>query len=395
MYARKFYFAIVSLLVTAISGSVAMASTWYVDDSHTSGTRDGTSWATAFQFLQEALDASASLDTIKVAQGTYYPDEGSGHTNNSRSESFGLITDVTVLGGYIGYNDAAPDTRDTALYETLLSGDIGTTSVSTDNSFHVITASGVSNTAILDGCTITAGYASGSTTAERTGAGIFVTGTNSSPTFDNCIVTSNEAINPLGSGGTGGGIGSTSNGGSPIFTNCVISGNKAGSSGGGASLSSPLLARFIGCTFTTNNTTAASDIGGGALFTTVSGSALRTVRLVDCEFSGNSTTEAPGGTIYHQGTNNTLEVFGCRFESNTASGGSGGGIFVTSSGITTIKNSVFTSNQCKLPSIIGGGGGDDGRGRRIHDVRRRGRRPIGRVGSILRMVRRTMLGTGL
>lgn len=79
----KCRFLAVSLFALVAIAPLSSAATWYVDDSHTSGTHDGTSWATAFQYLQDALDASNSLDTIKTAQGIYYPDDAtSGHTGN-------------------------------------------------------------------------------------------------------------------------------------------------------------------------------------------------------------------------------------------------------------------------------------------------------------------------
>ena len=45
------------------------ATTWYVDSSHTMGTQDGTSWATAFPALQSAIDPAQTGDTILVRGG--------------------------------------------------------------------------------------------------------------------------------------------------------------------------------------------------------------------------------------------------------------------------------------------------------------------------------------
>jgi hypothetical protein len=65
--------ALFSILVI-LPAAGAQAATWYVDrGAVTSG--DGTSWAEAFQAINQALAAAASTgDEIWVADGTY--DEG-------------------------------------------------------------------------------------------------------------------------------------------------------------------------------------------------------------------------------------------------------------------------------------------------------------------------------
>ena len=49
----------------------------YVDDSAPAG-GDGLAWATAYRFLHDALveaDSARTIDELRVAQGTYRPDE--------------------------------------------------------------------------------------------------------------------------------------------------------------------------------------------------------------------------------------------------------------------------------------------------------------------------------
>ncbi|MBP6680182.1 MAG: hypothetical protein KA166_03260, partial [Saprospiraceae bacterium] len=55
------------------------------------GNNDGSSWSNAYTNLQDALltgCACGGTTQIWVAAGTYYPDEGTGQTNNSRTSSF-------------------------------------------------------------------------------------------------------------------------------------------------------------------------------------------------------------------------------------------------------------------------------------------------------------------
>jgi len=49
----------------------------HVDES-ASGANDGSSWAGAYMFLQDALAAAVEGDQVHVAGGTYKPDRGRG-----------------------------------------------------------------------------------------------------------------------------------------------------------------------------------------------------------------------------------------------------------------------------------------------------------------------------
>jgi hypothetical protein len=67
----------------------------YVDDD-ASGPPDGSSWATAFQHLQDALAGAQAGDEIRVAQGTYYPDEGAGMEKGERRYCFVVPSGVLL-----------------------------------------------------------------------------------------------------------------------------------------------------------------------------------------------------------------------------------------------------------------------------------------------------------
>src|SRR5690606_26025359 len=110
-------------------------------------------------------------DEIWVAEGTYRPDAGAGETAGDRAATFQLASGVEVYGGFAG-GETDRDQRDWVANPTILSGDIGTAGVASDNSYHVVTGSGAAATAILDGFTITSGYAHAGVPNDR-GAGIF------------------------------------------------------------------------------------------------------------------------------------------------------------------------------------------------------------------------------
>src|SRR5262245_22089727 len=85
------------------------------------GANSGVGWPNAFNDLQSALAVSNSGDRILVAKGAYRPDGG----NGNRTLSFQIPSGVMVEGGYAGVSAADPFERDTTLFETTLSGDIG------------------------------------------------------------------------------------------------------------------------------------------------------------------------------------------------------------------------------------------------------------------------------
>jgi hypothetical protein len=159
-------------------------STIYVDDTAV-GLDNGTSWANAYASLQTAITTAVSGDEIHVAQGTYKPT-----MDTDRTKNFALKNDVSILGGYAGAGATDPDARDVTGTPSVLSGDIGGGSTA-DNSYHVVVGNGTNSTAVLDGFTITAGNANGTSTA--TYGGEMYNEYYSSPTLTNCIVWGNTA----------------------------------------------------------------------------------------------------------------------------------------------------------------------------------------------------------
>ncbi|MBN1164041.1 MAG: hypothetical protein JXB45_05660 [Candidatus Krumholzibacteriota bacterium] len=116
------------------------AGTIFVDVTAT-GANNGSSWTDAYTDLQTALGTAVPGDEIWVAAGTYKPTTGS-----FRSATFQLVNGVALYGGFYG-NETMIGQRDWTKYVTVLSGDIGTVGVNTDNSYHVVNGSWTNATA--------------------------------------------------------------------------------------------------------------------------------------------------------------------------------------------------------------------------------------------------------
>ncbi|MEI6140339.1 MAG: right-handed parallel beta-helix repeat-containing protein, partial [Mariniphaga sp.] len=240
----------------------------YVNYSAT-GSNNGSSWANAFTTLKDAITAAGRYYEIWVASGTYYPTTGS-----DRTISFNMKNEVAIYGGFAG-TETLLSQRNSAINVTILSGDIGTVSDNSDNTYHIVANSGINRSAILDGFTIKNGNANDGSN----GGGVY--NSNSSPTLSNLIVTGNQA------GNYGGGIYNKSS--SPLMANIKISGNTSDINGGGLynDSSSPELNN---CLINGNS----ADLGGG-FFNGAASSAI----LNNCTIAENSARNKGGG-IYNQ-----------------------------------------------------------------------------------------------
>ena len=90
------------LLITKLSAEV-----YHVDKSAPPG-GDGSSWSSAFQYLQDALDQTihGRSDEVWIVSGTYYPDEGSSVLENDITASFIIKDTVSLYGGFSGVEDS-------------------------------------------------------------------------------------------------------------------------------------------------------------------------------------------------------------------------------------------------------------------------------------------------
>jgi len=291
-----------NLLVVCVFLSVivppAVGKIIYVNDD-ANGLNDGTSWADAYKHLQSALEvADGKLgDLIWVAEGIYTP-------GTNRTDSFAMKNGVTIYGGFPDILDADLTDRNPSAYDTILSGDIGTPVHKQGNCYHVFyhpSSMTLNSTSVLDGFTITGGYADGGG-ADSFGGGMYNSG--SSPTVTNCVFLQNEAVREPGLGnGMGGGMYNKAS--SPTVTNCVFTQNKARRGGGVGNYVSSLT--LTGCVFTQNET---SEDGGGMYNESSSPT------ITNCVFSYNK-ANATGGGIFNLAVSK-MTLANCTFYWNTA-----------------------------------------------------------------------------
>jgi predicted outer membrane repeat protein len=305
----------ISIFFTILGNSIVLAENIIYVDDDAIGANDGSSWENAFNYLQDALAVASDGDEIHVAQGVYTPDSNSAIPDGTGDQeaAFQLMNDISLRGGYAGFGQIDPDTRDIELYRTILSGDLNgddvdvnapadlnTEPTRVENSYHVVICS---SNAVLDGLIITGGNANGprlGTNLHRNGGGIY---------------------NPEGQ---------------LSLVNCTIERNIATSNGGGIFDSDSDLS-MLDCTFTGN---VAGDNGGGIYDP---GGKLS---LSNCTFTENY-TGSNGGGIY---TGSEPTIDNCTFIKNSASI-KGGGVFNSESGTDRIIfGNLASSNYTRTPN---------------------------------------------
>jgi len=317
----------------------------YVDDDAPLG-GNGTSWATAFRYLQDALAMAVSSDEIRVAGGVYKPDldETGNVLVGDRAASFWLVHGVSVYGGYAGLSQPGnPDQRDTVTFETVLSGDLQGNdgpdfANNGDNSYHVVIASGVARGTLLDGVTVTAGNASG----DRRGGGISIEGDMD---IQNCTFSANTAEHAAGAMQIWGASQDVRVANCSFFGNTVAG---ASSGFGGALESLATLLRIDGGTFQGND----SIIYGGAMH--VQGKAvIEGTSFVDNEASlGGAVNVSGAGTIVIDGatfTGNRTVI-----DSTSSAAGTGGAVRVVASSTAQIIDCMFEDNTAQLGGAVYG-----------------------------------------
>ncbi len=350
--------ALLGFVFLALSTPTARAADPVIVRVTASGTTtwpcgDQSNWSNTCA-LQTALTNTVSGSELWVAAGTYTPTTGT-----DRTLSFQLRDGIALYGGFAG-SETLRSQRNITANVTVLSGDLNGDDngnvqydepTRADNAYHVVTGSGVTNTAVLDGFTVTGGNADVVSQFDPNSRGGGMYDDNGNPTVRNVIFFGNFA-EYFGAGMH------NSNNSSPSLTNVTFSGNRAHDFGGGMYNESNSNPTLIDVTFSGNWATAI----GGAMYNDSSSPTLTNVTfstnsssygggmygwnssptLTNVTFSGNSASETGGGMDNNENSNPTLT--NVTFSGNSA-GYRGGGMNNWSASNPTLTNVTFSGNS--------------------------------------------------
>ncbi len=301
----------------------------YVNSAATAG-GNGTSWTTAFKYLQDALIMGAGCSNITeiwVARGTYRPDRGEGFVAGNRDAAFQMSNNLAIYGGFSG-SETTLEQRNWTTFVSTLSGDIGVTDAPDDNSYTVVSSSATNNSAVIDGFTIQDGQATNTasitySSPRSCGGGIFNEG--GSPIIRNCTFKNNQADD------SGGAIYNWRNS-TPLIDNCTFMGNFSGK---GSSIHNERAsnAAIHNCFFSNNS--------GSAIYNAES-----SATISQCNFVENDATF--GGGVFNL-SDSMLVLTNCVFAGNTASFG---GALFNQSGSFSCTNCLFTGNEAPFGGAI-------------------------------------------
>lgn len=342
------------------------------------------------------------MTEVWVAAGTYTP---ASQGNGLRTDSFELVANVAVLGGFSG-DESSADERDPAANPTVLTGDfLGNDQASdidadglveligyAENALNVVTASFIEGV-VLDGFTIRSGNANYDGEELRGGGGVFLD--RAGAVVRNCVFRFNTAgTNSPDIGGFGGGLFIL--GGDAEVLDCVFEDNR-GMNGGAIGISArPDFSETIAVSVLLDRCAfrrCFSDFQtGGAIWSATSDPIFQTVEgiitardcvfegcsgeyfgawidqntthlLVErCEFTGNRSIVHGGAFAHSQTAGPDLEpaqVRDCSFSGNFTEGG-GAGIFIQATRVVVDRCS-FVGNEgdniVRTGPVIGFSGG--------------------------------------
>jgi len=305
----------------------ALAAVWYVDKDNT-GTEVGTSWSTAFNTIQEGIDAAYDDGggEVWVAEGVY--------------GSIVTAENVYLYGGFAGTEDRF-DQRDWHAHGTIIDGGgqaccvVGADHATLDGFTIRNGTPGMENVACsprVANCTFT------------NNSGAAMSNSNSSPTVTDCSFCDNHGNLDDWNEPNGAMFNSES---SPTVVNCTFSGNTARS--GAAMVNADGSPTLTGCTFMSN----IGFSNGGAMVNFFSSPV-----LTDCTFmdnvatGGDSPMPGSGGAIWND-TYCFPTLTDCVFLRNTAEL-MGGAIATYDTCEATLVNCLFSENTAKKGGALAG-----------------------------------------
>ena len=323
-----------SLILFLLCMHSAQADRFYVDADAPAG-GNGQSWATAFQFLQDALDQTVAGrgDAIWIAEGTYYPDDGASVTEGDRTATFLLKDGVSLHGGFQG-NETDLGQRDIAIHPSILSGSIF--AQQDFWSLHVCTVDQSASVA-FDGLTVRDGNANGASYPNNEAGAVLYADdlTQINVTVTSCAFINNSAAL----------YGGVTTYGNWTVTDSMFIGNSSGSSGG---VNTDGNWTVKASTFSGNSTAGNGGVASGGNWTVTDSTFTENSAgsggvasggnwtVTDSALSRNSATSG-GGLAYF----GTWTVTGSTFSGNY-SGNDGG---VTFGGNWTVTGSTFSGNS--------------------------------------------------
>lgn len=349
----KIFTKLLLLLTFSFFANDAMSKIIYVDVANVAAlTKDGTSWANAYDNLQTAIDNAVNDDEIWVAQGLYKPSATLDGGADDRDKTFRVLSkNLKLYGGFNGEATVSGRVFEMGKlkFPSILSGDLGIPANTSDNAYHVLVFSDNDDT-LLDGFTIENGNANGTgditvsagnTVSRNQGGAIFFRRTNVS--LNNLVVKNNTSVGSGGAVYLGGKLNATKKAGD--ITNSEFSNNTASGSGGAIYASGYGVAGYFtdteinNCIFKSNKSTAGD---AGAIYSF----AYTDISIKNSVFENNEATRGGALFAFSSVADSPIKfkVEGSTFKNNKALTSLAGALYISHRVDATVGSSVFIGN---------------------------------------------------